>query len=198
VGDAFVSRFSTVGCWDYLEDLLKLENIFSPVQAALAKKVRLIQVFKRPALYKWLLNVPRRNSCFQPTPPFSKMHEVLDDIVYYQRFPGDAVRDDVSLSPPAPRPAPAILDINGSRYVLDTSSAADAPAFGGTTTTLSASTNMGSRLLRMSLSNHHVHLDTNLSTNATGRRPSRKKSFKSESSGSHLVGPRTKPEKASK
>jgi hypothetical protein len=58
LGDAIVARALREGCWDYIEDLLKVENIADSSQAALVSAVQLTRVLICPAMCSWLTEIP--------------------------------------------------------------------------------------------------------------------------------------------
>jgi hypothetical protein len=55
VTDDVIERFMSEGCWERLEDFLKVENTPSTGQAALVKKLSVTQVLRYPAIHDWLL-----------------------------------------------------------------------------------------------------------------------------------------------
>jgi hypothetical protein len=84
-----LDRFLSTGCWNYVEDLLKLDRIVHPGQVALVRDVQLIHVLRFPNLYRWLLNVPRHHTA--PVDPLTVLADELRHIVYTERHAGDTV-----------------------------------------------------------------------------------------------------------
>ena len=82
-----LDRFLSRACWDYVEDLLKLDRIISPAQEALVKDVQLMHVLRFPALYNWLLHVPRFDT--EAADAYTLLPEELAQLLHIERYAGD-------------------------------------------------------------------------------------------------------------
>ena len=84
-----IDRFVSMGCWDYVEDLLRLDRIVHQGQVALVKDVQLLHVLRFPRLYDWLLFVPRHHAA--PVASLTVLAEELKHIVDAEKHAGDTI-----------------------------------------------------------------------------------------------------------
>lgn len=204
IPETTIDRFLSKGCWDYVENLLRLDKIINASQVALVKEVQLFHVLKLPPLYDWLLFVPRHG--VTQTRTYTTLQDELRRVIYAETHEGDTIADMSTVSVfilltanlPGYAPTPSIMQ-NGARYILDPNQQAAGTASNQASQAFFALFAPEGSRMRQPRSSEIVK-DIVEATSSKVEKASAAKSSKSKSksSSSRSVGPRAKPKSAIK
>jgi hypothetical protein len=204
IPETTIDRFLSKGCWDYVENLLRLDKIINTSQVALVKEVQLFHVLKLPPLYNWLLFVPRRG--VTQTRTYTTLQDELRRVIYAETHDGDAIADVSTASVqtlltanlPGYTPSASIMQ-NGARYILDPNQqAAGIGSNQASQAFFAPFAPEGSRMRQPRSSGIVKDIVEANSSQVEKASAAKSSKSKSKSSSSRSVGPRAKPKSAIK